>query len=197
MATFLQLKADVDEVAKRTVPAICYTLLEDELKSRLRLLPMEVTTTLTVAAESVSLPSDFLEPRHAYVDMNPRRPVEIKSEFTANSRKDISGIPDEAVVVDGALLFNAIPDGSYSVVLRYLGDLGSLSGDADTNDVMDAHYGVYLYGALKHFCAITRDDESMARWMGLFEQAISAAEKADKRKRWGGSPLRMQAKAVA
>lgn len=195
--SFTQLQTDVDTVARRSVDTITYQLLTDELNARLRLTLMESTSTITVNAESEALPADFLEARAMYISVNGgRHPIEIVSEFTQSNEYRSSGVPKQAVFTKGNVLFNPAPDGEYSVELRYIASLAALSGGSDTNDVMDTHYPIYLYGALKHFGAIIRDENAVNWWERMFEQAIENAERADKNRRYGGGPLVMQAGAV-
>lgn len=188
MADYLGLKIDANELAGGVVPHVCYQLLTDELNSRLTLTVMESEATIAADAESEALPADFLEPRHMYVDGDLRYVIEVKSEFSANAHRLGSGIPTEAVIVDGNVLFNAIPDVEHTVKLRYLAKLSNLSADTDTTPVMDAHYSIYLYGVLKHY-AMMKGDDRLALWSASFESAVRAAEMADTRKRYGGSPL--------
>ena len=197
MANYLGLKVDANQQARAAVPDLCYQLMIDELNARLTLTLMESTATITVNAESEALPADFREGRHLYLDTDPRRVIQIKSEFSANACRSDSGMPAEAVVVDGALLFAPTPDGEYTAKLRYLASLPELSADTDTSDVMDAHYGLYLFGALKHYAILSGDDAAEVRWTRAFETAVAAAEKSDTRKRYGASPLTMTPLAVA
>ncbi len=197
MADYLGLKIDVNQIAAAAVPSVCYELLRDELNSRLSVTVMESEATITANAESEALPADFLEARHLYIDANPRCAIRVKPEFSANSRHDATGEPREAVIIDGNILFNPVPDGAYTIKLRYLAKLAALSADTDTTPVMDAHYGVYLYGTLKHYALLRDDDAALARWDRSFEMAIRAAEKSDTRKRYGASPLVMNPGAVA
>lgn len=195
--SYTQLQTDVNTLARRTVDTISYKLLTNELNARLRLTLMESTSSITVNAESEALPADFLEARALYLDASPRIPIEIVSEFTKTAEFASSGRPAQALITDGNILFNAVPDGEYTVQLRYIASLANLSGGSDTNAVMDAHYQIYVYGALKHWTQITRDRDEMAHWTVMFEQAIDQAEKADNRKRWGAGPLRSHAVGVA
>ena len=197
MATFLGLKADADNLARRTVDTVCYELLRDELNSRLRVTEMEAEADITINAEEEALPAGFLEQRGFYLDTNPRRWLEVVNEFTHATQHRTSGVPRQVKFTKEAAQFNPVPDGEYTGKLRYLAALAALSGDSDTNDVLDTYYRVYLYGALKHFAsAILLDETRAAYWGGLFEAALSEAHKADERKRFGTGPLISKASRV-
>ncbi len=199
MSTFLTLKTDVNQIADRTVADSAYRALTSELNSRLRLTIMESFSVITTVddTESYALPTDFLEGRNIYINATPRTPVALTTQFSQYSSHNESGRPTEASVIDAALLLNPIPDAAYSVVLRYIAKIDALSGDADTNDILDCHYNVYLYGALKHHTALTRDIEMTAHWGGMFEQAIAQAQKSDARRLYGAESLAMTPEAIA
>lgn len=198
MATYTQLQADVNAFAVRTVPAVCYQLLTEELNARLRLSLMEATTTITINAESEALPAGFLQARAFYLSDEPRTPLEIVSEFSRARQFRTSGRPRQVAFNDGVALFNPAPDGEYSGELRYIAKLANLSAGSDTNDVMDNHYPIYLYGALKHFSNFLGGDDGNRgmKWEAAFERALADAQRSDGLKRYGGGPLVSQPVAV-
>lgn len=198
MASYTQLQADVNEVATRTVSTLAYTSLTAELNARLRLTLMEATDNITTAddVEAYALAADFLEARNVFLFSAglvaqgiPRLPVQLTTEFDANVSLSLSGLPTEAHISKGSIRLNPIPDAEYTLRIRYIAKLADLSGGSDTNDVMDNHYNIYLYGALKHHTALTRDMEMTAHWGGMFEEAVKQAELADARKLYGTESL--------
>lgn len=192
MATYTQLQADVNEVATRTVSALAYTSLTAELNARLRLTLMETGGAInTVSGTSAyDLPSGTLELRYLNAGLSGlTTPVTLTTEVSLTASLKTSGRPVEAVVIDGKIILNPVPDDVYAIGYRGIGRLADLSGGSDTNDVMDNHYNIYLYGALKHHTAITRDIEMTAHWGGMFEEAIKQAELADARKLYGAESL--------
>lgn len=190
MATFLELKTDVNEIASRTVPDYTYKALTAELNARLRVVEMEATTDIStvVSTEKYNLPSNYLETINLFAfggGISTRIPIMLTNEGMTSGSLSLSGVPVEAVIVKDLIGFNPIPDNVYTIRLRYIASLANLSGDSDTNDVLDGFYNIYLYGALKHWTALTRNMERMQHWSGLFEEAVAQAEAATARARYG------------
>jgi hypothetical protein len=188
VATFLDLKTDVNEIAARTVADYAYTALTSELNARLRLVDMEVSTTIsaTTGTSSYAISADVLETINLRATAGGiTTPIILTNEFDLVGSLDSSGRPVEAVITDGFIAFNPTPDQDYTISHRTINRLAALSADGDTNDVLTNHYNVYLYGALKHWTALTRDIERMQHWSGLFEEAVTQAEATTARARYG------------
>lgn len=186
--TYAELKADLLALIGRAPASICYKLATADINAALRVRDMEATTTLTGAA-SIALPSDFLGLVDVYLDTDPRRPLRPTTAQAINRSHEASGIPTQYALVDGAMLLNPSPDGSYDVVLRYYASLANLSADSDTNAIMDKYPGVYVYGVLSHHASLIRDVEAASIYKAEFMKSVKLAQASDTSDRYSGAPL--------
>ena len=186
--TYAELKADILALIGRAPASICYKLATADINAALRVRDMEATTTLTGAA-SIDLPADFLGVVDVYLDTDPRRPLRPTTAQAINRSHESSGIPTQYALVDGKMLLNPSPDGSYDVVLRYYASLASLSADADTNAIMDKYPGVYVYGVLSHHASLIRDVEAASIYKAEFMKSVKLAQASDTSDRYSGAPL--------
>lgn len=191
-ATFADLKSNVRSVFndRADIPSFVYELMTSELNTRLRLMAMETSTSLAVSGESTALPADFLEARHVYLDQVPRKELELASEFAKTSMYRSSGEPRTYTIVNGFMLLNPVPDGAYTVLLRYIAALDDFADDSGTNVILTTYPALYLYGALKHAAAWEGDAEAAAGYETMLEREIDRVNKREMRSRFSGGPLR-------
>jgi len=193
-ATFADLKTNVRNAFNdREPPAFVYTLVTAELNTRLRVLQMETEVDLAVSGESTALPADFLEVRHVYLDQVPRVELDLISEFSKSSTYRSSGEPRAYTIINGFILLNPVPDGSYTVTMRYIAKLADLSADADTNAVLTTFPSLYLYGALHQAAMWEGDGEAAAKYEQTFEMSLDKINKREQRARFSGGPLKSYA----
>lgn len=195
IATYGELQTAVDSaVARPDVPSYVYALTTAELNARLRLREMETETTLSTGGNAyVTLPSDFVMVRHAYLDVTPRQPLDAMNEFERSRQHDSSGRPNAYTISGGLMYLNPAPDTTYTVTLRYLARLAAFSADADTNDVLVNFPALYLYSALKHVAIWAQDREQAEVYAAAFMAEAERVEKQDIAARHGGGPLRSRA----
>ena len=68
---------------------------------------------------------------------------------------------------------------------------GPLIADDDTNDILDNHPDIYLYGALRESAIMVHNAEATARYEGLFYQAINDLNVNFTQGEWGVPPLQI------
>ena len=197
-ADYQNLKANVKSAYhnRSDIPDFVYELTTAELNAKLRLKVMESETTLTASSETTALPSDFLEVRHMYLDQDVREPIDVVDEFAKSRFYDISGQPREYTIINGSVLWNPAPDGSYSVNLRYYAKLSDFSADTDTNAVLTTFPALYFYGALKQIALWEGDDEAAGRYEAAFEKELRSIMKREQTARYGSGPLTSVSHAV-
>lgn len=190
-ATFADLKTNVRNAFNdREPPAFVYTLVTAELNTRLRVLQMETEVDLAVSGESTALPADFLEVRHVYLDQVPRVELDLISEFSKSSTYRSSGEPRAYTIINGFILLNPVPDGSYTVTMRYIAKLADLSADADTNTILTTFPQLYMYGALWQAAMWEGDGEAAVKYEQTFVSYLDRVNQREQRARYGGGPLK-------
>jgi len=194
MMDFQTLKASVESALGRTdVPDYVYTLMTADINRDIRILEMESTETLSVSTEATALPTDFLQVVSMYVDTTPRSPMVPLTRQVQAARHDNSGQPYYYAITDGFLQAMPVPDGTYSVVMRYLASVAAFSDDADTNDVITLHPGLFLYSALYHAAVWKQDAELLAGYSQAYTGLRDMVRKADKQKRNSGPMIQRTA----
>lgn len=192
ITTYTELKAAVASWLHRsdmTATIVdCVTLCESELQDRLLLKNMEVedTLTLTLNQNYVALPSGFISPIALWlvisserILLDPATPEEL--QYASNS-----SIP-RYWAIDGAnIRFDCPANSAYTAYLRCIKQTSVVSG---TNYLLTKRPDVYLFGTLKQCAIFTKQDNDLARYSGLFEQAIAGLKASESRNR-AIAPLR-------
>ena len=162
------------------------TLAEAQMLRRLgeawqngRMLPrkMAARTTVTINAEYVNLPADFLGPLALSIDAQAVQLAYLKPDSLAREKarrgtNPISGVPIFYSIVGSQFQFLPAPDQSYSGSLTYWQKFSALSGGNPSNWVLADHPDVYLYGALLQSAPYLMDDERSAMWANFFATAV-------------------------
>lgn len=182
------LRSNVESAMGRSdIPSYVYTLTTSGLNRDLRLLEMQAETTITADAESETLPSNFLEMESVYIDSGgARRPLLPISEMSQAVRHDSSGQPYYYAVHNGELTFMPVPDGTYTVTVRYYARLSALSADSDTNDVLTNYPGLYLYAALTHAAVWAGDSDRAQEFNAAYTAELNLVQIKDRKRRYSG-----------
>lgn len=172
------------------VPAYIYELTHEDIMRDFRFLEMQSETTLTGSAESVTLPTDFMEAESLYIETGGTRiRLTPTTEGAQAVHWDSSGIPATYAIHDGEITLMPVPDSSYTLTLRYYARLDQPSADSDENDIMALYPGLYLYGAATHAAIWASDTERMQTANAAYGETAKAAKRSDKRRRMGGGPM--------
>jgi hypothetical protein len=194
---FGELQANVQSAMGRSdVPSFVYMLTTAGLNSDpdLRLLEMQREVPLTAAAESVTLPADFLSAESVYLNNGGVRTRLIPETESAQAvRHDPSGTPYFYAVHNGELTLMPVPDGTYTITLRYYARLADLVAPTDTNAVLDAYPQLYLYQALIHAALWAQDDEGSARYSSAYSSSKALVMKNDIKRRFAGPMIQRSA----
>lgn len=194
------LAADMLEYTVRNdFPIKVYNLTTLELNRKLRVREMTTTTTLTTVngVEEIALPADFLDMQMLYIDRDIRKPLEAVTEWSAANRHDQSGEPAQFSIEGDQLLLNPIPDGEYTLFMRYYAELPqAVTLLSPSNAVLDAYPEIYFWGSLANFYLWDRNNEEADRYFAKFREAISDANKANAKAKYA-APLAAVASVVA
>lgn len=137
-----------------------------------------VTTTLNESFEN--LPSDFLQPINFYIDTNQgEKTLEFSSLGEINRRKrfaaGVSGEPVVYTINSGQIEFMPAPDDDYPLTLIYYAKTPNLSAEQDSNWLLTYYPDIYLYGSLMQASSYLNNDERVAVWAQLYNEALAKA----------------------
>jgi len=152
------------------------------------------TTLITVPGnETVPLPADFRQLRHAYVAGDRAQPLQQVSP--SNLREDwpgANGMPQALAIVAGALQLAPVPDAAYNIVLGYLGALTPLSDSNPSNWLLARRADIYVYAALLQAEAHIVNDSRLPLWKAALDEALADLNAAGNRHRVAASPYRLR-----
>jgi len=166
-------------------------LAEAEFRRELRIREMETTTTITVNAQRVSLPTNYLGARRFYLDQNPALilkyiPPEQMFTMWAGS---MAGRPQFFTIEGDQFVFGPTPETSYNGELLYYQAFPSLSDVQTTNELLTIAPDLYLYASLEAAKGFLQDDARLATWGAMKINAMRQLTSSDQRDRYSGSAL--------
>jgi hypothetical protein len=202
-STYTELKASIanwlnrsdlsDEIADDFIK-----LTEADFNAKLRIRQMEQIDTVTINAETVSVPTGFISVRSFYIlSSSTKYPLEYITphnmfEIRGGSR---SGRPRsytiEADNETEQFRFGPSPDVSYTGYLSYYKNIEALSSSNASNPILDKHPGIYLYGSLYHAANFLggMDPDQKQNWLQMYIAAMERCEQNDKQDSYGGAPV--------
>jgi hypothetical protein len=192
ITTYATLKSSIISWAKRgdiaTLVDDFIDLAEADIWERLRVREMDsrATATASTSERYLALPDSYLEMRklRLYSGDNLYELDFVVPETL--SPQSSSGIPT-SYTITSQLEFNKVPSSAYTVEMQYYKSLTALSSSNTSNAVLTRYPMLYMYGALFHFANWSLNDVMASKYATLFAGAIDAANKAEKKGRYGAA----------
>lgn len=170
------------------------TMGEARLSRDLRIQPMAVTKTAELAADSLVLPSDYLEMRTItsgttpapmqYVSPYERERIKLSS---SNAFQGIYTIAGNAILFVGPM--SPTDTNPRTVTMTYYAKIPDFAA-TNTSWLADNYLDLYTYAVLRHTSSYLRDDERVALWKNEYDETLQSVMDAEARQRYAGSPLR-------
>jgi hypothetical protein len=142
------------------------------------------STSFSITAEYVNVPSDFIESRNFYVTSTD---PDIALQYMAPdemSRYSSTGKPKFYAVVGSQFRFAPAPDGTYTSTLIYYAKLPALASNS-TNWLLTSHPDAYLYGSLLEAEAYGANDQRVGLWKQGYDQVVAEINGVSQRGRYG------------
>ena len=173
-------------------------LTEKDFNSKLRIRKMITTdSSFTVNAETVALPTGFLQIRDMYIVeggtkyalhyITPAQMDQIKGSST-------SGQPSTFTIIGDNFRFAPTPASSYTATINYYKAFDALSDSNTTNYILTNHPAIYLYGSLYHAANFLGGVEParLQQWQGMYSTALERLERNDREDQYGNAPLQQR-----
>lgn len=160
-------------------------LAEREMERVLPVAAREVTTALTINAQTSNLPIDFKAVR--VISMPSRPPLSLVAPAALCSH---TGCPNAYAVIAGQLWFSPVPATAYSGLLVYERKITPLTETAPSNWILQLHPDAYFYGALVQAADFIADSSRIDRYRAMFETVIGQMIDESERYRNSGSPMK-------
>lgn len=165
------------------------TLLEQDLKRRLRVREMgtRATATTTAGSQYLELPTGYQEMRSLHIVGDPVRHIEIVDIDFLNEIYEVSSNkPDYAAFFGTEMKFNCPADSAYTIEMIYHKFPTGLSVTNTTNTIMTNYPHIYLWGVCMLAQRFLKDPEREAHFQELYEMNLSQANMDAEDARYGG-----------
>lgn len=149
---------------------------DQEIARRVRCNAMMASADLAVSTETIAQPTGFLAVRALYLDVTPRRFIQVISSESAFERSALtSATYPDAVAIEGSNLRFSPPFATTTTgKLLYFKRQVALSADSDTNVILTAYPYLYLYGSLEALFLYLEDDNNADRYGQRFGALIDS-----------------------
>ena len=203
ISTYSELKTSIANWLNRSdltseISGDFIKLAEADFNAKLRIRQMEQIDTLTVNAETITVPSGFIGVRSLYLLVsNVKYPLEYITpsnmfEIKGGSR---TGRPRAYTIESDngteQFRFGPSPDTSYTGYLSYYKAIPALSDSNTSNYILASHPAIYLYGALYHASNFLGGIEpnQAQNWLAMYSSALERCENNDRQDSYGNAPL--------
>ena len=206
ISTYAELKTSIANWLNRSdltseISGDFIKLAEADFNAKLRIRQMEQIDTLTINAETVSVPSGFIAVRSLYLLVSSTKyPLEYITpgnmfEIRGGSR---TGRPRSYTIESDngteQFRFGPAPDTSYTGYLSYYKNITTLSDSNTSNCILANHPAIYLYGSLYHASNFLGGIEpnQAQNWLAMYSSALERCENNDRQDSYGGAPVQQR-----
>ena len=199
LTTYTELKASLANWLNRSdltteIADDFIKLAEADFNSKLRVRAMIAQVSITVNAETVALPTDFLQIRDFYTLSGQTKTPLV---YTTPASMDITtgtsttGKPTSFTILGDTIRFSPVPDSSHTAIMNYFKKFPTLSSTNTTNYILASHPAIYLYGALFHAANFLGgiNPQQVQTWQQMYGTAMERLEQNDREDQFSGSPL--------
>lgn len=150
-------------------------LAEARHRREVRTREMISRSSITIESRQISLPIGFLDAINLRILTTPVTILKNVNYHELNRiRSESTGKP-EYFTISNEIEFDKSPDSSYSGEIVYWQSQTALSDSQTTNDILDNHPDLYLYGSLIASAPFLMDDPRIVVWKALYDDARDAA----------------------
>ena len=158
-------------------------LAHADLNRKLRTWQMEARATLTLDAEYVDLPADWLETIRLDYNGQATRRLLVVPPSEISRRPSDTDEPMFFTHIGRQVRLWPVPS-SGTGDLRYYQSIPALADDNTSNWLLALSPDAYLYGSLVHSAPYLQEDARLAAWVGLYGDALSSTQRASDRAGW-------------
>jgi hypothetical protein len=202
LSTYTELKTTIANWLNRSdltseISDDFIVLTEADLNAKLRIRQMHAQTTITIDAETETVPTGFLQVRDFYILSNGAKfPMTFISpaQMDAVKASSTTGVPSSYTILGSTFRFAPRPDSTYSGILNYYKKFDPLTSSNTSNYILADHPAVYLYGSLFHAANFLGgfDPNQVQQWSQMYQTALERIELNDREDAYSGSPLQIR-----
>lgn len=195
ITTYAELKSAIADFLNRddltSVIPTFISLAEASINRDIRHWRQEKRVEATLDEQYENFPIDFMEIQELSLTDGTR--LEMVSTAFMQDRKQESisaGKPQYFRVSADQFEFYPAPDASYGMSMQYYARTPALSDESPTNWILTYAPDAYLYGALAQAAPYLAEDNRIAIWASLYQNAIEGIRIENQRGKYSG-PLKM------
>ena len=202
LTTYTELKASLANWLNRSdltteIGDDFIKLAEADFNSKLRVRSMIDQVSITVDAETVALPVDFLQIRDFYILSGQTKTPLVyttPASMDTTSGTSTSGRPSSFTILGDTVRFSPKPDATYTAVMNYFKKFPALTSSVSTNYILGSHPAIYLYGSLFHAANFLGgiNPQQVQTWQQMYATAMERLELNDREDEYNGSPLQVR-----
>ena len=150
------------------------SLGEDRIYRSLRHKDMETALDTTMVSGVVSVPSDFVQMRFAYINSSPSSSLDFVSPSVLYKKfgdRSSTGFPRVMAREGTNFIFGPAPDSDYNVKGIYYKRLDPLS--TTVNAIYTSHPALWLYSSLCESAPFLQNDQRLILWEQAFQKILS------------------------
>ena len=156
-------------------------LAEARIVRDLKTSELQVTTTMTVDAQTETLPTDFAGMIRAhlggsYPTLDYMEPDQFHSIYATGT----NGRPIAYTIEGSSILFSPTPDDSYTLTYTYFAK-PDIKTDT-TNRLLTIYPDVYLFACLMEAADFVHDTEAMTKYAARYQQSVDSVNGSDQYK---------------
>lgn len=167
---------------------------EAKIYRDLRIRAMETALNDTIASGVLTVPTDYVELKYAYLDGAPTRWLkrgDARFIYEKYPIRSSDSRPSFIAREAGNFIFGPYPDSNYTVKGIYYAKLEALSDSNTTNWFTANAPDLLVYAALVAAEPFLKNDERLLLWSGLYGTIKNDLELEDKNEEFSGGGLAM------
>lgn len=178
---------------------------EYDMDPRARIQKSVVISTADLALELEPLPSDYIQMQNLRIPGSTNN-YDGLDLLTPNQvgwfreKYHVANEPLYYAIIGTQIQLVPAPDQQYTFEMQYFAKLPKLKDESSpgagdgvsTNWLLSDHPSIYLYGALKHAEPWLKNDERIATWKSLYENAMEDLNTTDDRAMFSGAAPKMR-----
>jgi hypothetical protein len=165
---------------------------EKRIEREYRARENEATLSVTISSGVAPIPSDYVELKYAYINLNPIHVLErttARKIYEQYPNRSASSIPKLIASDNGNFIFGAYPAGNYTINGTYYKRLVGV--DTSWNAIATASPDLYLFAALAEAADYVGDDAQLAKWNAKYQKVLDGINMQEQAEKGSGSPLRI------
>lgn len=184
---------DINVADLSTVIDDLVTLGETRIFREARTKDTETAFSLAITGGVLTVPGNYVELKHAYVDSSPTQILERRSAeyiYGAYPTRSSSGKPKFIAREASNFIFGPYPDSGYTIKGVYYRRLVPLA--TAIHDLFVNNPDLYLFACLAESEIIIGRDNRVAVWEGKYQKILADVNGMDRKEQASGSGLRMR-----